>query len=44
MLIAYFVHDRALQKKPVTKPSELVPDIRWLDLYNPTEQIGRAHV
>ncbi len=38
MLIAYFVHDRTLQKKPISKPAELVPGVRWLDLYNPTEQ------
>jgi magnesium transporter len=38
MLTAYLVNNQTLQKKHVNQFSELTPDIRWLDLNNPTEQ------
>lgn len=38
MLTAYIVANQTLQKKQISQLSELTPDIRWLDLNNPTEQ------
>lgn len=38
MLTAYVANNQILQKKPVNQFAELTPDIRWLDLNNPTEQ------
>lgn len=41
MLTAYTVQNEVLQRHPITQPSELTGDVRWLDLSNPTEQERR---
>jgi magnesium transporter len=38
MLTAYTVDNEVLVKRPVVQRSDLTPNIRWLDLNNPTEQ------
>lgn len=38
MLTAYVVVGQILQKRQVMQASDLTPDVRWLDLANPTEQ------
>ena len=38
MLTAYTVAHQTLQKHQISQFSELTPDIRWVDLNNPTEQ------
>jgi magnesium transporter len=38
MLTAYTVENEVLQRRHVIAPSGLTPDVRWLDLDDPTEQ------
>lgn len=38
MLTAYTVQNEVLLRRQITQRSDLTPDIRWLDLNNPTEQ------